>query len=55
MSHSIEIMQLATFRATNIDDLILLLRGLIDDMPRRAVVLWALDLAGEAVQILEEK
>lgn len=55
MSHSIEIMQLATFRATDIDDLILLLRGLIDDMPRRAVVLWALDLAEEAVQILEEK
>ncbi|MCI6043739.1 hypothetical protein MR857_10490 [bacterium] len=37
------------------DELILLLRGLIGDMPRRAVVLWVLELAEETVQVLEEK
>lgn len=37
------------------DDMIVLLRLLIDEMPRRAVILWALELAEETVNMLEIK
>lgn len=37
------------------DDEIMSLNLLIDDMPRRAVVLWALELAEETVVLLETK
>ena len=37
------------------DDAIMSLNLLIDDMPRRAVILWALELAEETVILLETK
>ena len=37
------------------DDVIMSLNLLIDDMPRRAVILWALELAEETVMLLETK
>lgn len=37
------------------DDGIMLLSLLIDELPRKAVVLWALELAGETVKLLETK